>query len=132
LPPASADRDSKAKPEPHYSWAADPHTHGVPCFQEGKSMADIYRIGVRIAMTSNRWLNLRNTDRFGNAQNQRRRPDNKTGTKGVYWDTRRCKWMVCIRARKKTYRKRFSGIGDARAYAASLRAELHQEFARTH
>lgn len=42
----------------------------------------------------NRWSNIRVTDSKGNARNLSTRHDNKSGHKGVTWDSRREKWLV--------------------------------------
>ena len=46
--------------------------------------------------SDNRWANIKVTDSKGNARNLSTRHDNKSGHKGVTWDSRREKWLVQI------------------------------------
>lgn len=46
--------------------------------------------------TDNTWLNLRAASQTQNMGNTKIRKDNKTGVKGVTWDTLRKKWMARI------------------------------------
>ena len=52
--------------------------------------------------SDNRWSNLRQATSVQNAQNRKRRIDNTSGHKGVYWDTRYNHWYACITVNKKT------------------------------
>lgn len=79
----------------------------------------------------NRRENLRVATRSQNQSNQRRRSDNKTGFKGVYFDKNRRRWAVQVQASGKV---RCVGRFDtpeeaARAYDTAAR-ELHGAFAR--
>ncbi len=78
----------------------------------------------------NRWKNLRETDALGNAQNARKRKDNKSGYKGVYWHSQSGTWRAKIQANGK-----MRTLGNHKtpelAYEAYKKAakELHGEFA---
>jgi len=80
----------------------------------------------------NRRSNLRIVTNAQNIQNGRtRRTNNKTGFKGVCWDTERSKFLATITVNKQTIHiGRFnSAIEAARAYDAAARLH-HGEFAR--
>jgi hypothetical protein len=51
----------------------------------------------------NRIENLRAADDFQNAHNMNMRPDNKSGIKGVSWNSDRCKWVARVNFKRKTY-----------------------------
>lgn len=80
---------------------------------------------------NNRRSNLRIADAFENARNTRIRKNNKSGTKGVYFDSARNKWAALIAASGKKYALgRFETAAEARAaYRAAARI-LHGDFAR--
>lgn len=68
--------------------------------------------------TDNRWSNIRVTDSKGNARNLSTRHDNKSGHKGVTWDTKREKWLVQIgRDGNKITIGRYKNLGLAVAIA---------------
>lgn len=50
----------------------------------------------------NRLINLRDVTRAENQRNMKRRSNNRSGSLGVSWDTRRKKWYASIRAEGKT------------------------------
>lgn len=52
--------------------------------------------------TDNRWENLREANSTQSAQNRKRRVDNTTGYKGVYWEKRWKHWFSRITVNKKT------------------------------
>lgn len=53
---------------------------------------------------NNALTNLRPCDRSSNGANSKRRRDNKSGYKGVYWDTNRNGWCAVITCRGKQHR----------------------------
>lgn len=68
--------------------------------------------------SDNRWANIRATDSKGNARNLSTRHDNKSGHKGVTWDSRREKWLVQIgRDGEKITIGRYKDMGLAVAMA---------------
>lgn len=79
----------------------------------------------------NRPTNLRAASRSQNMMNGSLRSDNKSGIKGVFWDSRKGKWRAEIRAAGQS---RFLGYfvsKEAAAQAAGdFRERAHKEFAR--
>lgn len=75
--------------------------------------------------------NLRIATESQNSYNRRRRSDNTSGFKGVYWRKTKQKWCSTITVDK---RRRFLGYFDSAGQAAqayrSAADELHGEFAR--
>lgn len=79
----------------------------------------------------NRRANLRISTYSQNQHNQGRRNDNKSGYKGVYWHSRRMKWIAQIGL--NGHIKRIGQFDTPElAYAAycQVAAELHGKFAR--
>jgi hypothetical protein len=80
----------------------------------------------------NRFDNLRPATHAKNLRNQKRRTDNSSGFKGVYWNTAARKWCSQIRVSGKNH---CLGYFDSKevAYAANCKAaaHMHGEFART-
>lgn len=64
--------------------------------------------------SDNRWCNLRVVTRTQNLMNSALRPDNRSGIKGVYWDSRRNLWQAEIKvAGKREHLGRFATIDEA-------------------
>lgn len=81
---------------------------------------------------NNRFANLREAAHSENMRNARKRADNASGVKGVYWDHRREKWQAQISANNKHfYLGSFDNIEDAAASYSKAARKLHGEFART-
>lgn len=79
----------------------------------------------------NRWANLREATREENNRNARRRRDNKSGFKGVYWNSRDLRWMASVRrGGKQRYLGSFTTPEEAHAAYASAARENYGEFAR--
>lgn len=74
--------------------------------------------------------NLREASKAQNQRNQRRRKDNMSGFKGVYWHAQRGYWIARIKAGpiRKSTNGFTTAIEAARAYDAMAR-EFHGEFA---
>lgn len=53
--------------------------------------------------SNNRWSNLRPASRTMNLGNQKRRKDNRSGHKGVMWDSQKRQWYASIRRDNKKY-----------------------------
>ena len=87
-----------------------------------------HKNGVRDA---NYWLNIRNATSSQNQHNKGMQSNNKSGFKGVSWDTTANKWRADIRLNCKS---KFLGFGltPEEAHEKRLRAEkeFHGEFAR--
>lgn len=80
----------------------------------------------------NRIANLRLATRTQNVRNTRRRHDNSSGVKGVYWIARCGKWRADIRvAGKGKHLGYFNRIEDAAAAYERAAAKHFGEFART-
>lgn len=82
--------------------------------------------------TNNRWENLRLATHAENLWNSRRSKNNKSGTKGVYWDPRKQKWKTQIcRMRVRYDLGHYDTVEEAgRAYERAAR-ELFGEYANT-
>jgi len=80
----------------------------------------------------NRIANLREATTTQNCGNAKRRSDNVSGRKGVYWHARDQKWAALLRHKKIRYYLGYYDDPDeaARAYDRKAR-ELYGEFART-
>jgi hypothetical protein len=52
--------------------------------------------------TDNRLVNLRPVSKKQNQENKEKQANNKSGYKGVSWDTQRKKWFACIQHKGKT------------------------------
>ena len=78
-----------------------------------------------------KWKNLRAATAAQNLQNQKRRSDNSSGHKGVYWNKAAQKWQAYITS-FGTYRYLglFSNPEDAYQARCKAAKELHGEFAR--
>lgn len=79
---------------------------------------------------NNRIENLRECTQQQNTWNSLKPSTNTSGVKGVSWDKLNLKWVVRMRANKKTYNfGRFKSLGEARVVAIQKRNELHGKFA---
>lgn len=81
--------------------------------------------------SDNRWINLRDATVSQNLQNARRRRDNRSGVKGVYWRKDKRKW--CARAAvhgKVHYLGDYLTLAEAAAARRIGAERLHGEFAR--
>ena len=80
----------------------------------------------------NRCCNLRICTHAENMRNSKVRSSSKSGERNLTYTTDsrgRSRWRVCITFDGKRYRKWFRIEGDAAAWAAMKRKELHGEFA---
>jgi hypothetical protein len=81
--------------------------------------------------SNNRWANFRPANNGENIQNAKRRKDNKSGVKGVHWDSGHQKWRAVITANGQSIRLgRFSSVAEAETAISAARAEMHGAFAR--
>ena len=81
---------------------------------------------------NNRWDNLRLASHANNAANRARLRTNRSGFKGVCFDSRRGKWMAQITKGGRRYMiGRFATPEDAHAAYVAKARELFGEFART-
>ena len=79
----------------------------------------------------NRISNLRQATRFENAKNTRIHYNNKSGCKGVYWNTMANKWHVQIVSNKiHHYLGVFDNLKDAYKAYADASIKFHGEFSR--
>jgi hypothetical protein len=53
--------------------------------------------------SDNRLVNLREVDHTSNMQNRKRQTNNLSGAPGVYWDSKRERWIAAIHARGVRY-----------------------------
>lgn len=80
---------------------------------------------------NNRWSNLRPADNGKNRWNSKLAKNNKSGVKGVCWDTSHRKWNAYISIGGKQSRLgRFDVLDDAAAVVNAVRINLHGDFAR--
>lgn len=77
----------------------------------------------------NRWVNLRQVTRHQNCLNRKRASHNKSGVKGVSWDTYHQKWRVSVTPIDGHVKlMRFGSLLDAVAAAMALRKTKHGAF----
>jgi hypothetical protein len=76
---------------------------------------------------NNRWLNLREASNGPNVQNSRLRKDNRSGFKGVCWDSHHKAWAATIDGKRIG---RFKDKQDAIAARMRAAEELHGPFMR--
>ena len=79
--------------------------------------------------SDNRIENLREATASQNAHNQKMRPDNKTGVKGVSWNKDRGKWVVRVNHLKKNYQRYVDNFELAELIAVEMRNKYHGSFA---
>lgn len=81
--------------------------------------------------SDNRWVNLRLATSSHQKINARRRKDNTSGYRGIWWEQRRSRWIAEIRAEGRRYHLGSFATAEA-ARGAYLKAakRLHGEFAR--
>ena len=81
--------------------------------------------------SDDRWKNLRQATPPQNGHNHRKRTNNRSGFKGVYWSERFCKWIARIRVHPK--RINLGGFDNAKdaadAYCEAAK-KYHKQFAR--
>lgn len=88
-----------------------------------------HKNGIR---SSNEWKNLRLANDSENQANAKRRTDNKSGYKGVYFSKSHGKWRATIQVRKKRLRLGvFETVEQAHAAYAAAAKKHFGEFART-
>lgn len=74
----------------------------------------------------NRKSNLRECSVTDNMANQSMRSDNKSGHKGITWDSKKNNWFACTRRNGKTiYVGRFKNINDAIREHKKVFFEVH-------
>lgn len=78
--------------------------------------------------TDNKLTNLREADKCENGQNAKKRSTNKSGLKGVYWNTERKGWNACVTVKGKRHTKIFSKKEDAEQEVKNMRMALHKSF----
>jgi hypothetical protein len=86
---------------------------------------------INMETLDNRRSNLRIASGSQNMMNRRLQSNNKSGTKGVYWDSERRKWASVIGIDGKYIRLgRFDHIHEAASAYAEAAKKYHGEFAR--
>lgn len=76
--------------------------------------------------TDNRISNLRPVTKKQNQENREKQANNKSGYKGVSWDTNRKKWFVCINNNYKTVALgRYENLEDAYKAYCNAAAKYH-------
>ncbi|MDE1475504.1 HNH endonuclease [Xenorhabdus bovienii] len=80
--------------------------------------------------SNNEIQNLRLASHYENSVNKGKRPNNKSGVKGVNWEARNKKWKAQIQADgRKIYLGLFEDIELAEIVVMAARDKLHGEFA---
>lgn len=74
----------------------------------------------------NRLINLRRCTSSQNNRNRRMSRRNKSGVKGIYWETARRKWFAIC---SQNFIGRFDKLEDAAAAVIEFRSREHGEFA---
>jgi hypothetical protein len=79
--------------------------------------------------SDNSWNNLRESDRCQNQQNKFTYKNNKTGVKGVRYDSKKDRYIAEIQAFNVTkYVGQFKTLEDAERHIAMYRDKFHEEF----
>lgn len=76
----------------------------------------------------NRLINLREATSSQNRSNSKIYSNNKSGTRGVFWDKEHSKWMVQIRKLGSVITRRFESLEEAEAFAEAIHLEIHGEY----
>lgn len=80
----------------------------------------------------NRYTNLREATVSQNNMNSKKPKNNKSGYRGVHWDTTRNKWVARIKYKSKyRYLGRYTDIKEATEVYKKAAFELYGEFAET-
>jgi hypothetical protein len=80
----------------------------------------------------NRWSNLREATVSQNNINSKKQKNNKSGYRGVYWDSKNKIWRVQIKYKSKhKYLGRYTDIKEAAEVYKKAALELYGEFAET-
>jgi hypothetical protein len=80
--------------------------------------------------SDNRWANLRQATRGENNWNTPIRADNKSGVKGVCWDTRSCRWRTSLWiSGKQQCLGLFNTLEEAARVVCAAREKHHGAFA---
>jgi len=128
------------------SVAASRHSEGyLTVFVDGKSyklhrLAWLYQTGnwpvadidhINCVKDDNRFSNLRESTRAENSRNRMKRCNNKSGFKGVCWDTKSRKWRSRIMAKGEYFfLGYFHSPEEAHTAYCAAAEKLHGEFAR--
>jgi hypothetical protein len=79
--------------------------------------------------SDNRWCNLRNATRIENSRNMGISKNNKSGFKGVRWNTQNHKWQAKAKVNgKHIYLGFFTSIEDAAMAYKTFAEKIHGEF----
>ena len=79
---------------------------------------------------NNRIENLRIADHAEQQRNRTKQANNKSGVKGLHYDTRRDSWVGQVRAKDKLMRAESKHRHVIEAWLIETRANLHSDFAR--
>jgi HNH endonuclease len=80
--------------------------------------------------TNNRIENLRQCTLAQNQHNRKAQQNNKSGIKGVFWNSQYKKWHCTVSIGGKQYfAGRYENLSEAEIAITSLRNKLHKEFA---
>lgn len=79
--------------------------------------------------SNNKIENLREATQGQNLCNKPKQLNNKSGIKGVFWDSRRKEWTATCQVNGKSIRKYCKNIDEAQIIVRKLREQLHGQFA---
>jgi hypothetical protein len=79
--------------------------------------------------SNNKIENLREATQGQNLCNKTKQSNNKSGIKGVFWDSRRKEWTATCQVNGKSIRKYCKNIDEAEIIVRKLREQLHGQFA---
>tara|TARA_R110000868_G_C10534448_1_gene734340 strand:- start:41 stop:529 length:489 start_codon:yes stop_codon:yes gene_type:complete len=79
--------------------------------------------------SNNKIENLREVTQSQNLCNKSIQSNNKSGIKGVIWDSRRKEWRATCQLNKKSITKYCKSVDEAIKVMRKLREELHGQFA---
>lgn len=80
--------------------------------------------------SDNRFENLRLAERSGQSWNLKKPVTNKSGQKGLWWDSKKSLWLAYVRKDGVIYKKRSKSRKVALEWLYQKRRELHGEFTR--
>ncbi len=108
------------------------YSHRLAWFYTGKCWPPAEIDHINGDKTDNRLDNLRLATRSQNVANRKVLKTNKTGIKGVCWDSRRCKWIAqCMVDGRNEFLGAFDTSSDAHSAYSHRAKQVHGNFVRT-
>lgn len=105
--------------------------HRLAWFYVHKKWPSVHIDHIDLDPSNNRIANLREATNSQNMCNARTPKDNKTGVKGVCWDSNKGLWKAQINVGGvKVLNKRYESFEEAVAAVREVKEKQHREFAR--